>query len=76
MAAKKKTEEVSIVEAKQHSDTVTDLQVLIKDKVIGEVYKDEESRQFQITYANDRKGAAVSVEDAVQAIIAQYNLHK
>lgn len=76
MARKKKQEEISIVEGKLDSDTVTDLQVMAKDDLIGEVFQDEEDRQFQVKFANGRKGSALSIEDAVQAIIAEYNLHK
>ena len=76
MARKKKQEEISIVEGKLDSDTVTDLQVMAKDDLIGEVFRDEEDRQFQVKFANGRKGSALSIEDAVQAIIAEYNLHK
>ena len=76
MARKKKQEEISIVEGKLDSDTVTDLQVMAKDDLIGEIFQDEEDRQFQVKFANGRKGSALSIEDAVQAIIAEYNLHK
>lgn len=76
MARKKRPEEVSIIETPKNSDTVIDLEVKIKDKVIGKIHQGEEDRQLQITYMDDRKGAAISVEDAVQAIIADYNLHR
>lgn len=76
MARKNKNEEVSIVATKKDSEVVTDLQVMIKDKLIGEIYQSEDDRQYQITFMNKRKGTAVSIEDAVQAIIADYNLHK
>lgn len=76
MAAKKKIAEVSIVETKQNTQTVTDLEVQVKNKVIGKIHKGEEDRQFQTEYLDNRKGVAVTIEDAVQAIIAEYNLHK
>ncbi len=75
MARKKKNEEVSIVATKHDSDTVTDLEVLLGDQVIGKIYQGEEDRQLQVTFNNDQKGTAVSIEDAVQAILADYNLH-
>lgn len=75
MARKKKNEEVSIVATKRDSDTVTDLEVLLGDQVIGKVYQGEEDRQLQVTFNNDQKATAVSIEDAVQAILADYNLH-
>lgn len=76
MARKKKEEEINIVAGKKDSDTVTDLQVLAKDHLIGEIYQGEDDRQYQITYENGRKGTALSIEDAVRSIIAEYNLHK
>lgn len=76
MARKKKEEEINIVAGKEDSDTVTDLQVLAKDHLIGEIYQGEEDRQYQVTYENGRKGTALSIEDAVRSIIAEYNLHK
>lgn len=75
MARKKKNEEVSIVATKQDSDTVTDLEVLLGADVIGKIYQGEEDRQLQVTFNNDQKATAVSIEDAVQAILADYNLH-
>ena len=76
MARKKKEEEITIVAGKQDSDQVTDLQVMAKDQKIGEIYQGEEDCQYQIIYENGRKGTAISIEDAVRSIIAEYNLHK
>lgn len=75
MARKKKNEEVSIVATKRDSDTITDLEVLLGEQVIGKVYQGEEDRQLQVTFNNDQKATAVSIEDAVQSILADYNLH-
>lgn len=76
MARKNKNEEVTIIATERDSDVVTDLQVLVGEQVIGEIYQSEENRQYQVTFKNQQKGTAVSIEDAVQAIIADYNLHK
>lgn len=76
MARKKRTEEVSIVSGKLASDVVTDLEVLVRDEKIGEIFQDEDDRQIQVTYMNGKKGSAISIEEAVRAIIAEYNLHK
>lgn len=75
MARKKKNEEVTIVATKNDSDTVTDLEVKINEKVIGRIQQGENDRQFQVTMANNHKATTVSVEDAVQTILADYNLH-
>lgn len=76
MARKNKNEEVTIIATERDSDVVTDLQVLVGEQVIGEIYQSEEDRQYLVTFKNQQKGTAVSIEDAVQAIIADYNLHK
>ena len=76
MARKKKEEEISIIAGKNDSDTVTELEVLAKDQKIGEVLRGEEDRHYQVIYENGRKGTAVSIEDGVRSIIAEYNLHK
>lgn len=75
MARKKKNEEVSIIATKRDSEEVTDLKVQIGDKVIGEIYQGEDDRHYQVTNLNDKKGTALSVEDAVQSIISDYNLY-
>ena len=76
MARKKKTQEVSIVETSKDSDVITDLQVLVGDEVIGEIHQGEDDRHFQVLNIQKKKGTALSIEDAVEAIIADYNLHK
>ena len=63
------------VATKRDSDTITDLEVLLGEQVIGKVTQGEEDRQLQVTFNNDQKATAVSIEDAVQAILADYNLH-
>lgn len=75
MARKVKTEEVTIVEGKLNSDEIKDLQVEIKDKVIGSIYQEDDG-QIQLTYKNGREGSAVSIEEGVRSIIADYNLHQ
>lgn len=75
MAAKKKTEKVSIVEGKLNKEEVTDLEVFIKDKKIGSIFQEKDDRHIQLTYLTGRKGSAISLEDGVRSIIADYNLH-
>lgn len=76
MARKKRVEEVSIISGALASDVVTDLEVRIKDQKIGEVFQDEDDRQIQVTYKSGKKGSAISIEEAVRSIIAEYNLHR
>lgn len=76
MARKNRTEEVEIIEGKLNSDDVTDLEVLVNDQSIGKIYQAEDDRQIQVSYMNGKKGSAISIEEAVRAIIAEYNLHR
>lgn len=76
MARKNKEVKVSIVSGKLDSEEVTDLEVLVKDKKIGEIFQAEDDRQIQLNYMNGKKGSAISVEEAIRSIIAEYNLHK
>lgn len=73
--AKKKTEEVNIVAGKRNNNEVTDLEVFIKNKKIGSILQEKDDRQIQLTYFSGRKGSAVSIDDAIHSIIADYNLH-
>ena len=75
MARKNKNEEVSIVETMLDSKTVTDLEVLVGDKKVGAIHQGEEDRQIEVTFNNGQKARAISIEDAVQAILADFNLH-
>lgn len=74
--ARKGQEEVEIVVGKRDSDTITDLQVIVKDQVIGEIFQGENDRHFKATNKAGDQAIAVSIEDAVQSIIADYNLHR
>jgi hypothetical protein len=76
MARKPKEEEVQIVTGKRDTEEVTDLQVRIKDEVIGEIYQGENDRHYKATNKEGHQVIAVSIEDAVQTILADYNLHK
>lgn len=75
MARKVKTEEVEVLEGKLNSDEIIDLQIEIKGKVIGSIYQEEDG-QIQLSYNNGRKGSAVSIEEGLHSIIADYNLHQ
>lgn len=76
MAAKKKVEEVTIEEGKRNTDEVIDLEVFISDQKIGGILQEKDDRQIQLTYKSGRKGSAISVEEGVRSIIADYNLHR
>lgn len=76
MARKNKEKEVSIEATKFNSDTVTDLEVLIDEEKVGTIHQGEEDRHFKLTNLNEQKGTALSIEDAVQSIVSDYNLYK
>jgi hypothetical protein len=75
MARKNKNKEVRIEATKLDSDVVTDLEVLVDDELAGKIHQGEEDRHFQVTNLKDQKGTALSVEDAVQSILSDYNLY-
>lgn len=75
MARKKKNKEVSIVATKQDSELITDLEVIIDEQVVGEIYQGEDDRHYQVTYMKNQKSTALSIEDAVESIVSDYNLY-
>ncbi|MDN6161560.1 MAG: DUF2969 domain-containing protein [Atopostipes sp.] len=75
MSKRVKTEEVRVEEGKLASDEVTDLEIFVKDKKIGSIFQETADGQIQLTYMNDRKGSAVSIDEGLHSIIADYNLH-
>jgi len=74
--ARNKKEEVSIDATYRDSDTITDLEVKIDDQVIGTIYQGEDDRQYQVSFGENQKATATSIDNAVEAIISDYNLHR
>lgn len=75
MARKNKPIEVDIQETSKHSNDVTDLDVIINKKVIGHIFQEKDSRQVEITMSSGKKRQVNSVDEAIETIIAEYNLH-
>jgi len=74
--ARNKNEEVSIDATYLDSEMVTDLEVKIDEQVIGTIHQGEDDRQYQVHYGENQKATAISIENAVQTIISDYNLHR
>lgn len=74
MAKRNKNIEVEIRETSKNTDTVTDLEVLVKNKVIGTVHQEPEG-QAAVHYKSEKEITAKTVDEGIQMIIAEYNLH-
>lgn len=71
--ARKKQIEIEIQETKNDSPKYTELEVLVNKKVIGEIKQIEE--QYEAVYMNGSKMRLPQVDEAVEYLIMQYNLH-
>ncbi|MFC6464926.1 DUF2969 family protein [Marinilactibacillus sp. GCM10026970] len=74
MSNRNKNIEVEIKETANQSDTLTELEVLVKNKVIGTV-RQAQDEQAMIWYKSDKEMTAKTVEEGIQMIISEYNLH-
>ncbi|API90153.1 hypothetical protein BKP56_13240 [Marinilactibacillus sp. 15R] len=74
MANRNKNIEVEIKETTNQSDSLTELEVLVKNKVIGTVRQllDE---QVTVLYKAEKEMTAKTIDEGIQMIIAEYNLH-
>jgi hypothetical protein len=74
MGRRNKNIEVEIQETKKNTETYTDLEVIVNRQVIGTVQQ-EEGEQARVSFKSGRERTANTVEEAIQMIIAEYNLH-
>lgn len=74
MGRRNKNIEVEIQETKQNSETFTSLEVVVKKQVIGTVEQSVDE-QAQVTFKSGKSRSAKTVEEGIQMIIAEYNLH-
>lgn len=72
--AKRKQFNVEIKEAANDSAEQTILDVLINDQPVGTVVE-ESPKSFQASFADERPLKWPTVDEAVEYIISQYNLH-
>lgn len=74
MSKKSKKVDVEIRASKNDSPELTELEVLANNKIIGLVQQ-ENDQQFQATAYNDRKMFLKTLDEAVQFILMEFNLH-
>ncbi|MFJ1627489.1 DUF2969 family protein [Marinilactibacillus psychrotolerans] len=74
MANRNKNIEVEIKETTNQSDALTELEVLVKNKVIGTV-RQPLDEQVAVSYKTEKEMTAKTIDEGIQMIIAEYNLH-
>lgn len=74
MANRNKNIEVEIKETTNQSDSLTELEVLVKNKVIGTV-RQPLDEQVAVSYKTEKEMTAKTIDEGIQMIIAEYNLH-
>lgn len=75
MARKNKPIEVDIRETDKNKNNVTDLEVVVKKKVIGTIHQEDGDRLVSVEMSSGKKRQVNSVDEAIETIIAEYNLH-
>lgn len=75
MARKNKPIEVDIRETDKNKGNVTDLEVVVKKKVIGKIRQEEGDRQVSVEMSSGKKRQVGSIDEAIETVIAEYNLH-
>lgn len=75
MSKKNKAVEVEINEGKNNKGDRVDLEVNVKNRTIGTIEQLPDDKQVTIKLASGKERKAQSVDEAIQALIAEYNLH-
>lgn len=75
MARKNKPVEVDIRETNKNKENVTELEVVVKKKVIGKIRQEEGDRQVSVEMSSGKKRQVGSIDEAIETVIAEYNLH-
>lgn len=65
---------VEVVEVKAGSDTKTQLEVHIKNKVAGTVAQKTDNKVV-VTFHSGRQQNVSSIDEGIEAILMDYNLH-
>lgn len=66
--------EVEINETKNNTDDFTELELVVKKKVIGRLQQEGDSL-VNVEFKSGNKRTAQSIDQGVQMIIEEYNLH-
>lgn len=75
MSKRNKSIEVEIRETDQNKSQVTDLEVVVKKKVIGKIHQDSADAQVSVEMSSGKKRHVRSIDEAIEAVISEYNLH-
>ena len=73
--ARNKTIEIDIRETSKNKGDVVDLQSVAKKKVIGTIHQESPDQKVSILMASGKKRTAQTIDEATEAVIAEYNLH-
>lgn len=74
MAKRNKNIEVEIRETANQSESLTELEVLVNNKVIG-IVRQPQDEQVAVNYKSEKEMTAKTIDEGIQVIIAEYNLH-
>lgn len=74
MVKRNKQIEVEINETENNTEEFTELELVVKKKVIGTLQKEGDSL-VSVEFKSGKKRTAQSIDEGVQMIIEEYNLH-
>lgn len=74
MSKRSKSIDVEIRETALHKGECVDLEVVVSHKVIGTIHQ-ETPKESVLVRIDDKKRRVASVEEAIETIISEYNLH-
>ncbi|MFO8069695.1 MAG: DUF2969 family protein [Alkalibacterium sp.] len=74
MVKRNKQTEVEINETKNNTDEFTELELVVGKKVIGTLQQEGDSL-VSVEFKSGKKRTAQSIDEGVQMIIEEYNLH-
>lgn len=73
--ARNKTIEIDIRETSKNKGDVVDLELVAKKKVISTIHQESPDQKVSILMASGKKRTAQTIDEAIEAVIAEYNLH-
>lgn len=74
MAKRKKQIEVELIETKNNTDTFTDLELVVRKKVIGKLQQEKDG-PVSVELKSGKKRTAQTIDEGMHMIIEEYNLH-
>lgn len=74
MGRRNKNIEVEIRETERNTDAFTELEVVVKKQVIGTI-EQAEGEQARVLLKSGKVRPAKTIDDGIQLVIAEYNLH-